>query len=144
MIPDKEKDEAAVREWIETYINAVKTGDLETYYNSWTDDIVMLPPNRAPIHGIDALKELVGPAFDRFDTTVKISDIEIGTDSSLAYLLIMASDERVPKEGGEVVKHENKCLWLLRRQPDNSWKASHCIFSPNHPPDEHPAYGYEE
>ena len=45
MTPDKEKDEVAVKKWVETYLALARSGEVEEGYKLWADDVVLLPPN---------------------------------------------------------------------------------------------------
>ena len=103
----------------------------------------MLPPNMRSVEGLEAIKELIGPGFGKYTLEHDTHYLEIKTDTSMAYASYAGIEKSTPKEGGKTIAKENKCIWLLRREPDDSWKATHCIWSPNQPPDEDPSYAYE-
>jgi ketosteroid isomerase-like protein len=86
MSPDKEKDEDAVKKWVETYLTLVRTGEIDKWYSLWAEDVVMLPPNMRPLHGMDALKGLVGPGFGRFDIGI---EVVFSTEFLLPFLCIL-------------------------------------------------------
>ncbi len=143
MTPDKEKDEVAVKKWVETYLALARSGEVEEWYKLWADDVVLLPPNMKPLHGIDELKALIGPGFGRANIEHETFYTEVKTDTTMAYASYGGIEKSTPKEGGKTIVKENKCIWILRREPDSSWKATHCIWSPNQPPDDDPSYAYE-
>ena len=142
MTPDREKDEAAVKKWVDKYLDLAENGD-ERWFQLWADDAVMLPPNMRPVKGIDAINEFMGPGFGKFDLVHDKLYLEIKTDTSIAYASWSSNDKTTLKEGGITIEKENKCIWILRREPDDTWKATHCIWSPNQPPDDNPSYVYD-
>ena len=91
-----------------------------------------------PVKGIDAIKEFIGPGFEKFNLEHNKLYLEIKTDTSIAFASWASNDKATPKEGGKTIEKENKCIWLLRREPDDIWKATNCIWSPNQPPEPWP------
>ena len=134
MTPDKEKDKAAVRKWVETYLSYNNKGEtpwkLEEVY---TEDMVFLPPNMAPIKGITATKNWMEPSYGLYNLASEVIEMEIKTDSDMAYVYLSAKDTFTPKACGESMETENKCIWILNRMSDGSWKGTHCIWNSSLP-----------
>lgn len=136
MPPDKLKDEAAVRKWVDSQFASMGAGDFDKFTSLMADDIILLPPNMNTIYGLDAMKELVQPWFETLNMTHEVSEPEIVTDQNIAYVRVEYRDSYSPKEGGETTVMDNKALWILRRQPDNSWKMTRCMWNRNPIPEE--------
>jgi ketosteroid isomerase-like protein len=118
---NKEKDEAAVKEWVEMYFTFLHNGEVDKWYELWDDNVTVLPPNRPPFYGIEALKEITKPGFEKYDYTQTLRSLEIQTDINIAFDLYNGVEYRTPKEGGNAIGNDSKCLWILKRQPDDSW-----------------------
>ena len=143
MAIDKTKDEAAVRKWVDSQFASMDVGDLDKFTSLMADDIVLLPPNMHSIYGKEAMKELVQPWFETLNMTHEVSEPEIITDQNIAYVRVEYRDSFSPKEGGEITLMDNKALWILRREPDNSWKMIRCMWNRNPPADEPSSHTYE-
>ena len=136
MAPDKLKDEAAVKKWVESWFASFGQNDLEMFASLMAENLIVMPPNMHAIHGIDAMKEMVQPWFDEYTMTHEIGETELRIDSELAYVRIEYKDSYWPKEGGEVTKLDNKALWILQRDTDDEWKAIRCMYNRNPLPEE--------
>jgi ketosteroid isomerase-like protein len=133
MSPDKEKDEAAIKEWVESMFFYMGSNDLESFTSLMAEDIIFLPPNMNTIYGLEATKKLIQPWFETLNMTHEISETEIMIDSNLAYVRIEYKDRNWPKGGGETTLMDNKGLWILRREIDNTWKMTRCMWNRNPP-----------
>ena len=131
MAPDKLKDEAAVKKWVESWFASFGQNDLEMFASLMAENLIVMHPNMHAIHGIDAMKEMVQPWFDEYTMTHEIGETELRIDSELAYVRIEYKDSYWPKEGGEVTKLDNKALWILQRDTDDEWKAIRCMYNRN-------------
>ena len=123
MTPDIEKDETAVKKWVDIWFSSFGNNDLDKFISLMADDIVLMPPNMHSLYGVDALKEIVQPWFEEYTMTHEIGETEVRIDSELAYVRIEYKDSYWLKEGGDVTKLDNKALWILQRNADDEWKA---------------------
>jgi uncharacterized protein (TIGR02246 family) len=131
MSPDKEKDEAVVRKWVDSQFASMGAGDLDKFTSLMADDIILLPPNMKTIYGKEAMKELVQPWFETLNMTHEVSEPEIMTDHNIAYVRVEYRDSYSLKEGGETTLMDNKALWILRRESDDTWKMIRCMWNHN-------------
>jgi len=141
--PNKVADETAIRKWMQTYMDLVKNGEIEKWYNLWDEDVTLLPPNKPPIHGLSEWKKVVEPGFAQNNIRHEMTSLEVKTDSNLAYAVWTGFENNTPKKGGETMRNENKCMFILRRDSDGSWKGTHAIWSISHPPKGKRSYAYE-
>jgi len=128
---DKEKDEAAIRKWVQTFFDCMDRNDFEQFIKLMADDIVLLPPEATALYGLDSVKQLTKPWFDALNMSHNINEVEVMTDHNLAYARLEYEDNFKPIEGGEITHMDNKALWVFRREPDNTWKAIRCIWNRN-------------
>jgi len=57
--PSKVVDEASVKEWVGNYLNYLRNGDAEGWSSLWDDDVIILPPNMPPVHGLEAWRKMI-------------------------------------------------------------------------------------
>jgi len=132
MSPDREKDKAAVRKWVDNYLSYNKNGEtIQKLHLVYTDNAVALPPNGTPIRGIQNIKEWMEPIFEHYRTTSEVQELDTDADSAWVYL--SAKDHTKPLDGGDMIESDNKCIWLLRRTADGSWKSTHIMWNSNLP-----------
>jgi len=130
MTPDREKDEAAIREWFERYIGSVVTGDIDTYLASWSDDVIFLPPNQPAKIGKEACREIAeGILLYEIEADLDIQEIKISGD--LAFARNLARERFTPKNGGEPFDVEFKSVFIFERRSDGAWIGTHCIYNNN-------------
>ena len=141
--PSKEPDETAIRKWMQTYMDLVKNGEIEKWYRLWDEEVTLLPPNKPAIHGLLEWKKVVGPGFAQNNIRHEMTNLEVKTDSNLAYAVWTGIENNTPKKGGETMRNENKCIFILRRGSDGSWKGTHAMWSLSHPPKGKSSYAYE-
>jgi uncharacterized protein (TIGR02246 family) len=128
---EKEKDEEAIKKWVESMFSYMHSNDLDNFLSLVAEDVILLPPNMHSIHGIEAVKKLVQPWFESLVMTHEIGETEIMVDSDLAYVRIEFKDRYWPKEGGETTVMDNKGLYILRRERDGAWKMTRNIWNRN-------------
>ena len=133
MPPDKLKDEAAVKKWVKTMFKSMGEGDFDKFCSSCTEEVTLYPPNMHPLYGIEAMKKLTKPWFETFDMSHIITEIQVKTDSNTAYAFSQYIDTIIPKKGGNAKITPNKATYILKRELDNSWKATHLIWNRSPP-----------
>ena len=131
MSPSKQDDIAAVLEWWKTYKTNVNNHNLDAYWSHWTDDMIWMPPNRPTIYGKETCKEVSGFENYNYDLTGELQEVKV--DKDIAFARFSGSEKIVPKDGSANIVTDRKCIWILQRQMDNSWKATHCIWNENTP-----------
>ena len=133
MVPDRENDKVAVVDWVKDMFRSMGEGDFEKFCNGCSETIRLYPPNTKPHIGMASMKKLTQPWFETFNMSHVISEITVQTDSNTAYAFAQYVDTIIPKKGGEKQVTPNKAIYILRRESDNSWKASDIIWNRNPP-----------
>ena len=108
-------------------------GDFDTLLALLTDDCVLLPPDRAPIAGKDAIQEYFNEQKE-FLSGIEITEYthdftEIKIFGNWAYEWGFFSNTARPIDGGELIKGSGKLFRILELQENGSWKVARSIWN---------------
>ncbi len=109
-------DEGQIRELIESWQSATKTGDLETVLGLMTDDVIFLLPGRPPMGKAEfaALSRVpAGAPRPQFDGTFEIQEVQISGDMAFAWTKLSVAI--TPPDGSEPVTRAGHTLTVFRR-----------------------------
>lgn len=117
--------EAARAQWMELF----SAGDgAAVAAQSFTEDAVLMPPDRAPVEGRDAIAAFWQGAFDAGVTglTLETISIDVIGDTGIVtgYWTVT-----VPADGGGTTEISGKELLIYEKQTDGTWRASHDIWN---------------
>ena len=132
--PTAETDVKAWKQWIDRYCATVMSGDLDAYSEFWTKDVAWLPPGEPVIKGIEACMAHHRPYFEQYKMVEKMSVEEIKLGDRFTYVRVNYTFRATPKAGGEPVVEDGKGVFMMKRKPDGSWVATHCVWNLNTPP----------
>jgi len=114
-------DERAIRDLVETWMQASRTGDTATVLSLMTDDVVFQVPGREPFGkeafaaASQSMKEI------RIDGTADIRELRVLGD--WAYLRNHIS-MTITLPGGKPMKRAGYTLTILRKEPDGRWRLA--------------------
>ncbi len=128
-----EADVEAVKRVREQAVAAINAGDLGALMSLWSDDIVWMWPNEPPVVGKEALRSWWQTHRSPWKVEMTVSHEEVIVAGDWAFQRGTHTGRRIPKAGGEPMEIDMKCIDILRRQPDGSWKHTHVICNPNKP-----------
>jgi uncharacterized protein (TIGR02246 family) len=123
--PDDDID--AIRQLTETWLDAVKTKDVNRLLTLVTEDVVFLPPGRPPIKGKEAVHDLYQLLFGQFNVVQSAKNEEIQILGDWAFAWGSESLILTPRSGGPAVEMAGKGLTVLRRLADGSWRYARGI-----------------
>lgn len=116
------EDERAVRDVVERWLEATRTGNRDAVLNLMTDDVVFLVPGQDPFG-----KQEFAAAFDamkdsRVEARSEIREVRVLGDWAFLrnYLKVSVStpqDEKPAQRTGHT-------LTLLRKEPDGQWRLA--------------------
>jgi uncharacterized protein (TIGR02246 family) len=114
-------DEQAIRELVDRWMAATKTGDVETVLSLMTDDVVFSVPGREPFGKAEFAKSAVGLSNMQMEGSSEIVELEvIGT---WAFIRNRISLKMTMPDGDE--KHRSGyTLTLLRKGADDQWRLA--------------------
>jgi len=108
-------DEQAIRELIDTWLGATKTGDLDTVLQLMAYDVVFLQPGQAPMRGRDSFAAAQkNIAQMDFSGHADIQEVRVFGD--WAYCWNHLTVEFKPRDGGPGSKRAGPVLSVLRKQ----------------------------
>lgn len=115
------EDERAIRELVDTWMDATKAGDTATVLDLMTDDVVFTVPGQEPF-GKDAFEAASKEMQDvEIRGTSDIRELEVLGD--WAYLRNHIEMTMTPPDG-ESVRRSGDTLTILRKGPDGRWRLA--------------------
>ena len=116
----KENDERAIREMVDTWIEASKRGDLTTLLNLLADDVVFITPGKEPFGKEEfAAANPAGSMNDmKMEADIDIKEIKIAGD--WAWMRSFLRVTFTPAEG-DGTKLSGHILTVLQKRPDGQW-----------------------
>lgn len=112
-------DERAIRNVVDTWLAASKTGDIDTVLGLMTDDVLFLTPGQPPF-GKDAFAKMSrGMNRVHVDGTSDIQEVQVFGD--IAYLR-NALRIVITMPDGKVARRSGQTLTILRKEADGKWR----------------------
>jgi uncharacterized protein (TIGR02246 family) len=119
-----QSDEEQIRELVQTWMSATKTGDVDTVLNLMTDDVVFLvagrPPMRKDEFAAGARTQARGSA-PKFDGTSEIQEIKVAGD--WAFMWARLTVTATPPDGSAPVQRAGYTLSVLRKE-QGRWRLA--------------------
>lgn len=109
-------DEQEIRELVATWMNATRTGDVDTILGLITDDVVFLVPGRPPMRKDEfatVMRLQAGRAIPKFEGTSEIQEICVSSD--WAFMWTKLSVIVSPPNGGESIERAGHTLTVLKK-----------------------------
>lgn len=114
-------DERAIRNVVETWMAASRSGDLATVLGLMTEDVVFMVPGQEPF-GREAFAALSkGAGAGRIEGTSEVVELRILGD--WAFIRNRIAMQVLPP-GGEPVRRAGYTLTLLRKEADGQWRLA--------------------
>ena len=127
-----EEDVAAIKKLYEQVVAAVNANDAGALVALFTDDAMLLPPNRTVIVGKEAVGDFFRRILDRNTVEVGSANLEeVFVSGGWAFARDTAVDIFTPKGGGEARQNNIKHVYLLQRQSDGSWRLARMMWNSN-------------
>ena len=130
---DVEADVAAIKALFTHNASVINSGDLDGWIAQFTEDAIFMPPNSVVLKGKEAGREFARPWYERSNIEFEISVDEIEVHGNWAFARWSFVGRYTPKVGGDTTQDNGKEIWILRRQPEGSWKCSHIIYNSDLP-----------
>jgi len=111
-----ENDEQAIREMIDTWLQASRAGDTKKVLTLMADDVVFLTPSQPPMRGKEAFAASQGAFLQNIEleTTSEIQEIKVLGD--WAYTWTKLAVTVTPKNGGPSATRSGNTLSILRKE----------------------------
>ena len=112
-------DERAIRELVDTWLSATKTGDLATVLDLMSDDVLFMTPGRAPFGKGEFRAASESMRGIEIDGKAAIQEIEIAGEWAWIRNRL---DIAMSKPGGEPVRRSGYTLTILKKGSDGRWR----------------------
>lgn len=126
---DATRDVLAIRAVFDSWYCAMEDGDVDRLTSLVTNDVIVKPPDAAPIVGKNVLQQALGTFLETHSETVDYDIQEVEISGELAFARILESAEILPRSGGNASPVNGIHLTILRRQPDGEWLIARDISS---------------
>ena len=111
-----------IEQFIEDEFVAGNAGDVEALLNLRTDDAVEMFPGMPPLVGQDAIRAAWSKTAGTLEQFVDRSIDDIKVAGEWAFIRFSFTHIVTPESGGEPSSTICQGLWVIRQQPDGSWK----------------------
>ena len=113
------EDEEAIRELVDTWMDASRAGDTAAVLDLMTDDVLFMTPTREPF-GKDEFRQTSDTMRDvRMEGRAEIQEIEVAGD--WAWIRNHIDLTLTPSEG-EPLRREGYTLTIVRKCADGRWR----------------------
>lgn len=128
-----EADLQAVLDLEQSVFDAQIAGDLDAWLSTFTEDAIVMAPNLPAVTNKLAIRQWYAPYFEQFHLHEEVDDREVEVAGDWAYIYAHWTWTLTPKNGGEAATDIGKSIWILRRQPDGSWRIARAIYNSDNP-----------
>ena len=121
----------ALRERIAAAENAGQADSMQALVDS---DVVVLPPNAAPMLGATAFVDYLRGAFQSLSFAVEYRSQEVEVSGDWGFDRGTFSATMSPRAGGPAISDKGNYLWLARRDSAGQWHYARIIWNAESPP----------
>ncbi len=132
-VTDRDADIQAILDLEQAVFEAERAGNLDAWLGFIDADPVWMPPNEPVMTDLDAIRQWITPFFEQYDLSEETTDREVEVAGDWGYIRAHWTWAVVPKDGGEGMTDSGKSIWVVRRQPDGSWKLARAIWNSDNP-----------
>ena len=92
------------------------------------------PRSNSMVRGKEAIRSLYESVFDEYTVQGDGELLEVEVAGDWAFYRTTYTLTATPKAGGEPIEDHGKCVVIVRREPDGSWKIARLIANSDQPP----------
>jgi uncharacterized protein (TIGR02246 family) len=118
---DAAQDERAIREVVDTWMDASRRGDVEAVLDLMTDDAIFMTAGREPFGKEEFRASFEGMRGLKMDGRSDIQELEVVGEWAWIRNHI---DLTVTQPGGEVARRAGYTLTIFRKGADGRWKLN--------------------
>ena len=127
--PDPAADRQAIAAATAQFEAAENAGSGVQFRSYFSDDLVMMGPNKPPVTGGDSVAALMRAFHDEFAVQVEYNSQEIVVSGDWAFDRGTEHYTLTPRAGGAPIRKSGNYLYLYQRQEDGSWKQSRVMWN---------------
>ena len=122
-------DRAAIEEIRGRILEAELKGDASVFEQVTTADVVVMPPNVAPINGREASVDLMKQFFSQNELHIEYASAQIQVNGDQAFDRGSYSQTVTPKNGGAPRPGKGKYWWFYARNSDGVWQQNRVVWT---------------
>jgi ketosteroid isomerase-like protein len=122
-------DIKAIRTWLDNYMEAVKTADIERILSYESEDICYLTPNQPLFSGKENLRKWFVAYFNYFNSSERLDLLNFEVFGDFAYLKGKYTIIAKVKHSGEEIRDNGKFINFFKRQDNGSWICTQSIWN---------------
>ena len=122
-------DHKAIRTWLDNYMEAVKTADIERILSYESEDICYLPPNQQLFSGKENLRKWLLAYFNYFTPSERLDLLNLEVFGDFAYLKGKYIINAKIKHSGKEISDKGKFIYFYKRQNNGSWICTQSIWN---------------
>jgi len=122
-------DRAAIEQIRARILEAELKGDTSVFEQVTTPDVVVMPPNLAPINGREASVDLMKQFFSQNALHIEYASAQIQVNGDQAFDRGSYSQTVTPKNGGAPLAGKGKYWWFYARNSDGNWQQKRVIWT---------------
>lgn len=126
-----EADIEAINELRQQEIAAAEAGDVSALMSLRIESFVAMPPDQPAVTGVSKVEAWLTAMLQQVDLEEGVTSHEVIVAGDWAYDRGVFTGKATPKAGGEAIDLDGKYLWIVRRQPNGSWKYAIHMWSSN-------------
>jgi uncharacterized protein (TIGR02246 family) len=131
--PRLDKDRAKIMQIVREWVPALRSGDVERNLSFFTEDIVVAGSGSKEISvGQKEVRKLLTQILESSkpeECSIKVQSIQVNGEWAELCAKFTAVWEP-KKEGIKQMQEASNYIWLLKHQPDGSWKIARFLFYP--------------
>jgi uncharacterized protein (TIGR02246 family) len=114
-------DEQAIRDMVQTWMDATRRGDIETVLDLMTDDIIFMTPGREPFGKQEFREQSEAMSGAQMDGRAEVREIRVLGD--WAWIRNHIDLTAIPP-GGEPIRRSGYTLSILQKGADGQWRLA--------------------
>jgi uncharacterized protein (TIGR02246 family) len=128
-------DEAAIRNVLQSYNDALNGGKTSAVLPLYADDGIFMPPCSPSAIGKDAVRKAYDAVFEELKFHVKFTIAEVVVMAPIwAYVRTNSAGTTGHHSTGKTTAEANQELFIFRKDGDGQWRIARYSFSPTNPP----------
>jgi ketosteroid isomerase-like protein len=122
-------DIKAIRTWLDNYMDAVKSADIERILSYESEDICYLTPNQPLFSGKENLRKWLLAYFNYFSPSERLDLLNFEVFGDFAFLKGKYTINAKIKHSGEEITDNGKFINFYKRQNNGSWICTQSIWN---------------
>jgi ketosteroid isomerase-like protein len=129
-LPEVTSDYDGVKLLILRALDIIRSDNFDEYFDLFTDDAIwMMPSSYHDVNKVQARSFYGFTRKFRFDQETTIDELVMEDDWAFVRLSFDGYLRPKLEEGAPPLRSVSRHIWILQRQPDNSWKIARDIWN---------------